>query len=57
MNDFVNADDICIKLKHAIESKQCFVDVRDWNLVNMWQEEIDYIVQYCEIHAKRLGLD
>jgi hypothetical protein len=51
------AEDICIKLEHAIESKQCFVDVRDWNLANMWQDEIDSIVLYCEINAERLGLD
>ena len=33
------------ELEEALEHHQCAIDVRDWNMVALWEEQIDII---CE---------
>jgi len=49
-------DDVYKELEKAIEHHQHFIEVRDTNLANMWKDEIDSIVAYCELNAEKLGI-
>jgi len=41
-------EDVTTKLESAIEARDVAESVGDTNLVNMWQDEIDAIVKFCE---------
>ena len=53
----VTPDDVYEELKNAIEHHQHFIAVGDTNLANMWQDEIDSIVVYCENNMKKLVIE
>jgi len=53
----VTPDDVYKELESAIEHHQHFIAVGDENLANMWQDEIDSIVVYCENNMKKLGIE
>ena len=50
-------NDVYDELKNAVDHHQHFKDVGDENLANMWKDEIDSIIEFCEINAKKLGID
>ena len=41
------------ELENAIETRECFLIGNDWNMVKLWDEQIDLIVK----EIKDLGLD
>ena len=37
--------DLQQELEHAYETRDCFVCGSDWNMVKLWDEQIDYIIR------------
>jgi len=38
-------DELLDQLENAIENRECFVIGNDWEMVNQWDEQIEFILE------------
>jgi hypothetical protein len=36
------------RIVNAIENRECFIIVGDWNMVSVWDEELDYLCKFAK---------
>lgn len=49
-------DDLTQELQHAIESREVAIMAGDINMMNVWDEQIQNITDYCKNNSDMLGL-
>ena len=52
----VTTDDVYEELQNAVKHHQSFIEVEKWDMADMWRDEINSIILYCEVNAEKLGL-
>jgi hypothetical protein len=35
------------RIEHAMETRDCFLVGGDWNMVTVWEEELDYLCKFA----------
>jgi len=49
-------DDLTEELSNAIESREIALTIGDYNMVALWDEQIQNITDYCKANSDKLGL-